>query len=97
MKYINKFENFFRFNRKGQPAPKLLEEGDYVVLIEESVDTKFYNYEVGNIYRIITVDTKDSVSPYELTNKEEDLDVWVSESQVRLAEDYELDANKYNL
>ena len=77
--------------------------GDKVVLIKDNSDGPFMasgkNFKVGNIYTIIDIDYNDTEEyPYNLAVDNNDFrDTWVSEDQLRKAEEWELDRNKYNL
>lgn len=93
MKFIKEFER----NDNRSEKSKLFNVGDYIVLTKNTEDTKFRDYEVGNIYRIINVDPNDFDFPYEIESDDDSMDVWVRSNQIRIAEPYEIDANKYNL
>ena len=89
MKHLRVFENVREYNRN-----------DYVVLIIESEDSMKFNYSIGDICRIETVDVNDDDFPYELdniTNHDNDGYLWVASYQIRKAEDWEIEQNKYNL
>lgn len=91
MKYIKAFENIYS---------DYLKVDDIVILIKDSSDSKKFNYRIGDICRIITVDKSDYILPYEvknLTNSDVEYEIWVEYDQIRLAEDWDLDQNKYNL
>lgn len=77
--------------------------GDKVVLVKDNSEGPFMtsgkNFKIGNIYTIIEIDHHDDEGyPYNLTDDNDYFrDTWVSEDQIRKAEQWELDQNKYNL
>jgi hypothetical protein len=75
--------------------------GDRVVMLNNRVpfNVTGLNFKVGKIYTIIDIDYMIGEKyPYNLGDENNDLiDTWVMEKQIRLAEPWEIDQNKYNL
>ncbi len=96
MKHIKHFEDS---NDESGVYDKYLETNDIVILIAETSDSINFEYKIGDMCRIRTVDKDDSNFPYEIINITNDYcaDLWVEYDQIRLAEKWEIDQNKYNL
>jgi hypothetical protein len=78
---------------------KYIKKYAYVILVSETKDSKKFGYKVGDLCYIIDVDNNTNIYPYQIMNitNDECKILWVLHDQIRKAEKWELDQNKYNL
>ena len=95
MKHLKTFE--IRYTDKDDKLNLIYKKGDYVVLLYGYDAELEEGFNVDDVYKIINIDKNDYEFPYEISWLTDKNSIWVKEDQLRLAYDYEIQANKYNL
>jgi NADH:ubiquinone oxidoreductase subunit len=85
MKHLKLYENLY------------FKKDDNVILLYDSYTTMNEDFVINNLYKIRNVDKTDNMYPYCIYNELNDKSAWIKYNQIRLAEPYEINANKYNL
>ena len=105
MKHLKTFENIEDAMKRQKMNIQLkilnkdeddLDIGELCVLIKKSKDTKEFNFNIGQIYKISLTDYDDKL-PYEISELNEDGGIWVRKNQIRRLTETEKQAIKYNL
>lgn len=70
-------------------------KGDFIVLTKFNEYSQEREFVVGDVYKIYMIDNDSE--EFRIHNNRNDRDVWVTVYEVRKAEPYDIELNKYNL